>query len=238
MRNRRFVEVVATISMVAIMGIGNNAKQVSASENCESEIVENIGTRVPAEETGLHVEPELNAIDLSISVEVDAVDVEKLASEAKLADTEAGIYNVKYVATLIESEAGNVDSIDGRVAVALTAFYRVHSETYPDTLSEVVEQPFQYADLVDGYSDKSHVAAIKAISLWSDETSEALLPNDFLYFFGYNKQNWFYRLADDGTVEFYALPGQEITADVWQAYKEIVGYVSNNKYIVVEDVDV
>lgn len=124
------------------------------------------------------------------------------------------------------------------MAVALTAFYRVHSETYPDTLSEVVEQPFQYADLVEGYSDKSHAAAIKAISLWSDETSETLLPNDFLYFFGYNKQNWFYRIADDGTVEFYALPGQEITADVWQAYKEIVGYASNNKYIVVEDVDV
>ena len=164
-------------------------------------------------------------------------DQEIAESEAVLAaDTSniasTGISNTEYVAELIESEAGNVESKEGRVAVALTAFQRVEADEYPDTLVKVVEQPYQYADLVGRYSEESYAAAEKAIALWVDGTDEAVLPEGFMYFFGYNKQNWFYRLADDGTVEFYALPGQTITEDVWQAYLTIVGKGNNYAVIV------
>lgn len=130
--------------------------------------------------------------------------------------------NVEYVATLIESEAGNVSSMEGRVSIALTAFKRVESSKYPDNLTDVVEQPYQYADLVGYYSDKSYDAAVRAISLWEEGTDDTVLPDGYLYFFGYKQQNWFYRNKSDGGIEFYTLPGQTITDDVWQAFREIV----------------
>ena len=130
--------------------------------------------------------------------------------------------NVGYVATLIESEAGNVEREDGRVAVALTAFKRVESSKYPDTLPEVVEQPYQYADLVGYYSDESYDAAVRAIRLWEEGADETVLPDGYMYFFGYKKQNWFYRLRSDGSIEIYALPGQTVSDDVWQAFRKIV----------------
>lgn len=130
--------------------------------------------------------------------------------------------NVEYVATLIESEAGNVNSMEGRISIALTAFKRVESSKYPDNLTEVVEQPYQYADLVGYYSEKSYDAAVKAISLWEEGTDDTVLPDGYLYFFGYKQQNWFYRYKSDGGIEFYTLPGQTITDDVWQAFREIV----------------
>lgn len=169
---------------------------------------------------------------LSIAEELDAVDEQKQVAETERANKKAGLHDVDYVATLIESEAGNVESINGRVAVALTGFQRVESDGYPDNIYAVVEQPYQYADLVGYYSDKSYVAAKVAISLWESGNADAVLPDGFVYFFGYNKQNWFYRINDDNIVEFYALQGQTITDEIYAAYKDIVGIKSKGYTVV------
>lgn len=149
-------------------------------------------------------------------------EAEETEKETEVDDAATTGISAEYLALAIESEAGNVVSSDGRVAVGLTALKRVDSPKYPDTLPGVIEQPYQYADLVDSYSQKSYAAAVTAISLWEEGKDDAVLPDGFMYFFGYKGQNWFYRYKSDGTIEFYALPGQTITDDVWQAFREVV----------------
>lgn len=148
-------------------------------------------------------------------------ETKEIEKETEVDDAATAGVSAEYLALAIESEAGNVVSSDGRVAVGLTALKRVDSPKYPDTLPGVIEQPYQYADLVDSYSQKSYDAAVTAISLWEEGKDNAVLPDGYMYFFGYKSQNWFYRYKD-GAIEFYALPGQTITDDVRQAFREIV----------------
>lgn len=147
----------------------------------------------------------------------DEVEEETEATE----DASDGV-SADYLALAIESEAGNVESFNGRVAVGLTALKRIDSPIYPGTLPEVIEQPYQYATLVDYYSEKSYDAAVHAIDLWEGDNDESVLPDGYMYFFGYNRENWFYCKTASGEYEIYALPGQTVTDDVWKAFRRIV----------------
>ena len=130
--------------------------------------------------------------------------------------------DAEYLALTIESEAGNVKNHNGRVAVGLTVCYRTDSDQYPDTARGVVEQPYQYTDLVSRYSEESYSAAVTAITLWEEGNSESILPEECMYFFGDGKENWFYRKKSGGGIEIVPVPGQTVTAEVYEAYQRIV----------------
>lgn len=230
-RSRRIADIIGTVVLLAFTIYGGINEQTWAN-NESSELSANTPS-VNSDsarlfpKVGVMGRPSMAELDYILSkldhYEYDYSDQEQEEDENQdAASNGISMENVEYVATLIESEAGNVNSMEGRVSIALTAFKRVESSKYPDTLTDVVEQPYQYADLVGYYSDKSYDAAVRAISLWEEGTDDTVLPDGYLYFFGYKQQNWFYRYKSDGGVEFYTLPGQTITDDVWQAFREIV----------------
>lgn len=130
--------------------------------------------------------------------------------------------DAEYLALTIESEAGNVENPNGRVAVGLTVCYRANSDDYPDTARGVVEQPYQYTDLVSRYSEESYDAAVTAITLWEEGASESILPEECMYFFGDGKENWFYRKKAGGGIEIVPVPGQVVTSEVYETYERIV----------------
>ncbi len=217
----------ATSVLMALVFMGGKANAFSFAPDAGTEQVRTSET-ISTDDSEQITLAEANEILSTYKAENDlefsgeSVEDDVFCENEDAATTGISMDNVEYVATLIESEAGNVKSFDGRVSIALTAFKRVESNKYPDTLVEVVEQPYQYADLVGRYSEESYDAAVKAISLWEEGTDETVLPDGYLYFFGYKQQNWFYRRGSDGCIEFYALPGQTITDDVWQAFRRIV----------------
>ena len=211
--------VVEPITEVAANGVNETKEASGTKESNPTETLPKIGI------FGMPSPTEVSMLMSQIEEEMVTKQQEEVEAEEPEVDMTAdgiSMANASYVATLIESEAGNVESEDGRVAVALTAFKRTESDKYPDTLPEVVEQPYQYADLVGYYSDESYDAAVKAIRLWEEGSDETVLPDGYMYFFGYKRQNWFYRLKSDGSMEIYALPGQTVTDDVRQAFRKIV----------------
>ena len=230
-RSRRITDIIGTVMLLAFTIYGSINEQAWAN-NESSELSANTPS---VNSDSAHLFPRVGVMGRPSMAELDYIlskldhyeydySIPKQEEEENQDAASDGISmdNVEYVATLIESEAGNVKSMDGRVSIALTAFKRVESSKYPDNLTDVVEQPYQYADLVGYYSDKSYDAAVRAISLWEEGTDDTVLPDGYLYFFGYKQQNWFYRYKSDGVIEFYTLPGQTITDDVWQAFREIV----------------
>lgn len=230
-RSRRIANIFGTVVLLAFTIYGSINEQAWAN-NESSELSANTPS-VNSDsahlfpKVGVMGRPSMAELDHILSeldhYEYDYPDHEQEEEENQDAASDGiSMDNVEYVATLIESEAGNVKSMDGRVSIALTAFKRVESNKYPDNLTDVVEQPYQYADLVGYYSEKSYDVAVRAIRLWEEGTDDTVLPDGYLYFFGYKQQNWFYRYKSDGGIEFYTLPGQTITDDVWQAFREIV----------------
>lgn len=241
LESKKIYGIVATASMLVVTSLAGNfgtvpiqPEVVEAEEVAETEEEAKVCTASESlPSAGIYGKPSPAEFEFLLSeleeqsyfdyyTKDDAVDEEDEDSEEVEKSDGISMANVDYVATLIESEAGNVKSTDGRVAIALTAFKRTESSKYPDTLVEVVEQPYQYASLVGYYSDESYDAAVRAIRLWEEGNDDTVLPDGYMYFFGYNRQNWFYRLKSDGSIEIYALPGQTITDDVWQAFRKIV----------------
>ena len=166
------------------------------------------------------------------------IELPKKEENIDAASSGVSTENAEYVARLIETEAGGIEQKDGRVAVGLTVLNRVESDEYPDTIRTVVEQPYQYATPSKHYSEESYDAAVTAITLWEEGDIETVLPEDCMYFFGYKKQNWFYRKASGGGVEFCPLEGQTITTDVIEAYQRIVlGKKSSQKASVVTETE-
>lgn len=70
---------------------------------------------------------------------------------------------------LVECEAG-AESEEGKIAVANVVFNRMRSSKFPDTLSDVIYQPYQFQPVTTGYieivevSDETITAVNKAIN--------------------------------------------------------------------------
>ncbi len=233
---KKLIGIAATAALTTLVAVTGNSSLPGAFAQAEE--TEQVKLVAIADEYG---QPSIAELDMTLEMlaeeaeaeyarKTEAPTDETLVDEASDDDeTETDVESAdsngvseELLATLIESEAGNVKSLEGRIAVGLTALKRVDSEKYPDTLPEVIDQPYQYADLVSSYSGKSHDAAVTAIALWEEGADDTVLPDGYMYFFGYNRQNWFYRIRSGGSIEIYALPGQTITDDVWQAFREIV----------------
>lgn len=73
--------------------------------------------------------------------------------------TAADIAEIEYcdslelLAICVEAEAGNQD-LKGRQLVADVILNRVDSERFPDTITEVITQPYQFASYWDGHMDR------------------------------------------------------------------------------------
>ena len=89
------------------------------------------------------------------------------------------VYDAEILADNIYFEARG-SSIEDQIAVGLTVLNRVHSNKYPNTVAEVVFQPYQYswtAEFRKPAENKTY-KKIKALSTWIIENYEILKRDD------------------------------------------------------------
>ena len=113
-----------------------------------------------------------------IYYEIEEIEEEIIEEEKEPPITEEERY---LLACLVYAEAGNQDLI-GKRLVADVVFNRVDSETFPDTIEEVIYQKNQFAPVLDGGLER-------AFSEVTDECYEAVdleleerLDSKILYF--------------------------------------------------------
>lgn len=121
--------------------------------------------------------------------------------------------DVEMLARLIWGEARGVPSDMEKAAVAWCALNRVDAPEYPDTLAEVVTQPYQF----NGYSpDYPATAALKALAAdvltrWEREKREGgdvgrVLPAEYFFFTGDGERNTFRTEWRGGEIWDWSLP--------------------------------
>lgn len=106
-----------------------------------------------------------------------------------------------YLAKTMYGEYRNASNYEQCTAVAWCVLNRVDSDVYPDSIKEVVSQPFQFS----GYSANNPVdadlyaMACEVLALWNAEKLEGYrtLPQGWLYFTG------------NGSVNIYTHDGEE-----------------------------
>ena len=93
-----------------------------------------------------------------------------------------------FISSVVEAESDRSESLDGRILIALTILNRVEDPRFPDTISEVLTSPGQFATVRNGHSvtertDYSDEAVIRAVE-WNESGDD---PN-VLFFncIGYN----------------------------------------------------
>ena len=98
------------------------AESIAAAEKAEQESI------AQAKKDGTYVEPETQAVTLTYNAKTG--DVDKLAA-------------------LIECEAAN-QPYQGKLAVGAVVVNRIASSRFPNTLTEVIEQPYQFTPVLTG----------------------------------------------------------------------------------------
>lgn len=77
-------------------------------------------------------------------------EIETMTEEVETETTEEiEMDSLELLAQLVEAEAGNQDAIGKRLVVDVV-LNRVDSETFPDTIEEVIFQPYQFSCVLDG----------------------------------------------------------------------------------------
>lgn len=126
----------------------------------------------------------IHIIDTPISVNkmTDTVIIgEKLYTELTPEDIAEEDYwdSLELLASCVEAEAGN-QGLQGKRLVADVILNRVDSPDFPDTITEVITQPYHFSSYWDGRMDKISI---------TDETFEAVMlelgertNKDILYF--------------------------------------------------------
>ncbi len=81
---------------------------------------------------------------------------------------------------LVEAEAGN-ESMEGKIAVANVVINRVKDSRYPDTVKEVIHQPYQFEPVINGHINKTAPADSKEAVLRALK-GEQVVPADTISF--------------------------------------------------------
>lgn len=81
---------------------------------------------------------------------------------------------------LVEAEAGN-ESMTGKIAVANVVINRVRDSRYPDTVKEVIYQPYQFEPVINGHINKTAPADSKEAVLRALK-GEQVVPADTISF--------------------------------------------------------
>ena len=91
---------------------------------------------------------------------------------------------LELLATLVEAESGNQD-LKGKRLVADVVLNRVESDRFPNSITEVIYQDYQFSTVMDGALDKAawHISdeSFEAVRLEALE-SEERLDEDILFF--------------------------------------------------------
>lgn len=77
-------------------------------------------------------------------------EIETMTEEVETETTEEiAMDSLELLAQLVEAEAGNQDAIGKRLVVDVV-LNRVDSDAFPDTIEEVIFQPYQFSCVLDG----------------------------------------------------------------------------------------
>lgn len=105
---------------------------------------------------------------------------------------------VEMLARLIWGEARGVASDMEKAAVAWCVLNRVDADGWPDTVDEVVTQPFQFVGYSPDYPATEELKALAAdvLTRWEREKREGgdagrVLPAEYAYFTGDGERNYF-----------------------------------------------
>ena len=127
----------------------------------------------------------------------DVPDMLDVIAAAAVCAAEIEDKDVDLLARLIYSEARGVKNRMEQAAVAWCVLNRVDSPWYPDTISAVVTQRYQFAN-VSGVpvEDDLRELAMNVLFRWNMEKAGfsnvgRVLPKDYLYFWGNGKNNFF-----------------------------------------------
>lgn len=89
-----------------------------------------------------------NEGDSNVDVE-EADDDESETEETSIANIEATQENIKLLATIIQCESGN-QPYEGQLAVGSVVVNRVRDPRFPNTIKEVIYQPYQFSPVSSG----------------------------------------------------------------------------------------
>ena len=134
---------------------------------------------------------------------------EKAVKEALLQTSNQKQYDEDAIllAKTMYGEALITDSDTEIAAVAWCILNRVDDEKYPDTVKEVVSQPYQFLGYKEEgeYSERTLRLAYDVLERHSKEKVNInvgrVLPDDYFFFEGDGKHNYFYK--EYGKKEFY-----------------------------------
>lgn len=147
------------------------------------------------------------AEEVKVEVEkTEVIPVEKAAEEKEtVEEVEEPSYIFYYtendvimVAKLLTKEAGGVRSITQKAAVAWVVLNRVMSNKYPNTIAEVITQPYQFEGWhpeTEPYDDCIKLAR-DVLERWNREMNGEtnvgrIIPEEYLYFTGDGVNNYF-----------------------------------------------
>lgn len=112
------------------------------------------------------------------------------------------------LAQVMWHESADIPSDAEKVAVAWCVLNRVDSDEFPDTVIEVLEQPGQFEGGYDPdypVEPELYELALDVLERW--ETGEGrVLPQDYLYYHGDGKHNYFRKEYDSTEYWDWSLP--------------------------------
>ena len=140
------------------------------------------------EELATEAERESHKADVVKSMEVETVRASPVTMQVftseKVQTITAGEY--EEFCRVVMNEAGG-ESYSCQVAVAETVINRINSDDYPDTLMEVLNQPYQYSHYENGDVTDSVREAVAQVLEYQ------VFNNEMLYF----RMNYYHSFAED-----------------------------------------
>jgi N-acetylmuramoyl-L-alanine amidase len=130
---------------------------------------------------------ELNIEDSTPPTTVIDLDEEDLAYQIEFEDY---MGELELLANLVEAESGNQD-LKGKRLVADVVLNRVESDRFPNTITEVIYQDYQFSTVLDGALERAswHISdeSFEAVRLEALESEERL--DEDILFFTYGEYN-------------------------------------------------
>lgn len=114
-------------------------------------------------------------MEMPLEMQAEALDIDPVEYE--------------YMARVIEAESDRTDSMDGKIHIAAVILNRVQSPYFPDTITDVLNEPNQFTTTSGGwcstnYTQTSRWAIVEALRA----LEEGSIPDNLLFFnsIGYN----------------------------------------------------
>ena len=142
-----------------------------------------------SESTVVEVPQKIEKVNIEDSTPTTVIEVseEDLAYQIEFEDY---MGELELLANLVEAESGNQD-LKGKRLVADVVLNRVESERFPNTITEVIYQDYQFSTVLDGALERAswHISdeSFEAVRLEALESEERL--DEEVLFFTYGNYN-------------------------------------------------